>query len=116
MPGMVCCECKTPIWASRWSANRDVGRSIKKAMIALLPEHQPLPAWKHSGSKRERFVAVSCEIQRKGYLRQGAASHGKREGFRNGAASAVILPRRACGNRQERLGASPRAATGPAGY
>ena len=36
-----------------------VTRPTKKAMIDLLPEHQPLPVWKHSGSKRERFSAVS---------------------------------------------------------
>jgi len=49
-------------------------------MIALLPEHQPLPVWKHSGSKRERFVAAYCEIQRRDDPGQGLASHGKCEG------------------------------------
>ena len=46
----------------------------------LLPEHQPLPVWKHSGSKRERFAAVSGENRRSDDPRLGAASHGKREG------------------------------------
>ena len=39
--------------------------------IALLPEHQPLPVWKHSGSKRERFGAVSCVVRRKDDAAEG---------------------------------------------
>jgi len=46
----------------------------------MLPEHHPLTVWKHSGSKRERFAAVSCEIRRSDDAGQGGASHGKREG------------------------------------
>jgi hypothetical protein len=45
-----------------------------------LPEHQPSPVWKHSGSKRGRFIAAYCESQRKDDPGQGVASHGKREG------------------------------------
>ena len=48
--------------------------------MVVLPEHQPLPVRKHSGSKRERFVAVSCVVRRKDDAGEGAASHGKREG------------------------------------
>ena len=47
--------------------------------MVMLPEHQPLPVWKHSGSKRERFGAVSCVVRRKDDAGEGAASHGKRE-------------------------------------
>jgi len=54
--------------------------AYKRLKLILLPEHQPLPVWKHSGSKRERFAAACCEIQRKGDPSQGVASHGKCEG------------------------------------
>ena len=40
-------------------------------------------AGKHTGSKRERFAAVFCEIRRRDVLGQGAASHGKCEGWRS---------------------------------
>lgn len=78
MPEMVCWECKTPVWALRWSGIRAVCRSTKKAVISLLSIHNTLPVWKHSRSKRDRFAAASCEIQRKDDPRQGAASHGIR--------------------------------------
>ena len=55
-------------------------RPAKKDLMAVLPEHQSLPVWKHSGSKRERFAAVYCEVQRKGDPSQGVASHGECEG------------------------------------
>ena len=54
--------------------------AIEKADEVVLPEHQPLPVWKRSGSKREWFVAVYCEIRRRDDAEEGAASHGKREG------------------------------------
>ena len=57
-----------------------ITEKTSQAMIAVLPEHQPLPVWKHSGSKRERFAAVSCETRRRDCLGQGVASHGKCEG------------------------------------
>jgi len=68
--------------AVRWTTveRTDCPAACEKDMIALLPEHHLLPVWKHSGSKRERFAAVSCEIQRKDDPGQGAASHGKGEG------------------------------------
>jgi hypothetical protein len=43
--------------------------------MVMLPENQPLPVWKHSGSKRERFAAVSCEIWRRDDAGEGAASY-----------------------------------------
>ena len=46
----------------------------------MLPEHHPLAMWKRSGSKREGFAAVKCEIRRRDVLGEGAASHGKCEG------------------------------------
>jgi hypothetical protein len=46
----------------------------------MLPEHQTLPVWKHSGSKREGFAAGYGEIWRGYDAGEGAASHGKREG------------------------------------
>ena len=54
--------------------------AIERGDEFMLPEHQPLALRKHSGSKRERFIAVSCEIPRRDVLGSGAASHGKREG------------------------------------
>ena len=61
-----------------------MGIDLDRAVEAVryfggIPEHQPLPVWKQSGSKRERFVAAYCEIQRKDDLGQGVASHGKCE-------------------------------------
>ena len=58
--------------------------------MVVLPEHQPLPVRKHSGSKRERFVAVFCIIQRNNDAGQGPASHGKREVKRSSEESFMV--------------------------
>ena len=47
--------------------------------MVVLPEHLLLPVRKHSGSKRERFVAVFCVIGRNNDAGQGPASLRKRE-------------------------------------
>jgi len=89
---LVCCSNEMEKFQTRhaWSkrsgplddgrTNEAVLRPAKKGLMAVLPEHQLLPVWKHSGSKRERFAASCCEIQRKGDPSQGVASHGKCEG------------------------------------
>jgi hypothetical protein len=53
---------------------------IEKVDEVMLPEHHPLPAWKHGGSKRERFAAVNREIRRRDVLGEMTTSHGKCEG------------------------------------
>ena len=49
----------------------DIHAGNPARLIVMLPEHQPLPGWKHTGSKREGFVAVFCEIRRRDVLGQG---------------------------------------------
>ena len=54
---------------------------LEARLVEAKPASQgEVPDWKHSESKRERFVAVYCEIRRRDDAEEGAASHGKREG------------------------------------